>query len=184
MSTILLIDDSTRILADTAEKLEQAGYKYDYVDDYKVAFNFLRLSRPSVQIVVVSLNNSLGYPMMRKVQSLMSDRATIIVYSQDKDGTISSWIKKQKLPFFFKHDEEADAMFNSIKRSLYSKGQFFTHQQLLKLARVLSKYTNQAQQLVKEAAPHSKSLQELEHKLARKLDGIDKQRRFLSDLQK
>lgn len=184
MSTILLIDDSTGILADTAKKLEQAGYKYDYVNDYKVAFNFLRLSRPSVQIVIVSLNNSLGYPMMRKVHSLMSDRATIIIYSKDKDGAISNWVNKQQFPFYFKHDEQADEMFNSIKRSLFSKGQFFTHQQLLKLARVLSKYTNQAQQLVKDAAPGSKSLQELEHKLARKLDGIDKQRQFLSDLQK
>jgi two-component system response regulator ChvI len=184
MSTILLIDDSTSILANTAKKLEQAGYKYDYVDDYKTALNFLRLSRPSIQIVVVTLNNSLGYPMMRKLQTLMSNRATIIVYSQDKDGAISTWVEKHNMPHFFKHDTQEMQMLNRIKRSLYSKGQFFSHQQLSKLAKVLAKYTDQAERLVKETAPHSKSLQELEHKLARKLDGIDKQRRFLAEIQK
>lgn len=184
MSTILLVDDNTRILSNTAKSLEQAGYKYDYVDDYKTALNFLRLSRPSIEIVVVTLNNSLGYPMMRKVQTLMSDRATIIVYSKDADGVISAWIKKQQIPFFFKYNHEEDALFNQIKRSLYRKGQFFSHQQLSKLEKVLSQYTKQAERLVKETAPNSKSIQELQHKLARKLEGIEKQRKFLADVQR
>ncbi|RDX35212.1 response regulator [Kangiella sp. HD9-110m-PIT-SAG06] len=184
MSTILLVDDTTNILADTAKKLEQSGYKYDYVDDYKTALNFLRLSRPSIQIVVVTLNNSLGYPMMRKLQALMSDRATIIVYSQDSDGSISAWVKKQNIAHFFKHDVEELQLFNRIKRTLFSRGQFFTHQQLYQLTKVLSKYSDQAENLVKSTAPHSKSMQELQHKLARKLEGIDNQRRFLAEVQR
>lgn len=184
MSTILLVDDSTGILANTAKKLEQSGYKYDYVDDYKTALNFLRLSRPTIQIVIVALNNSLGYPMMRKMQSLMADRATIIVYSKDSDGAISTWVKKHKVPHFFLYDAQEEQMLSRIKRSLYSKGQFFTHHQLGELEKVLSKYTKQAQRLVKDTAPQSKSLQELQHKLARKLDGIDNQRRFLAEVQK
>ncbi|AKE52831.1 response regulator [Kangiella geojedonensis] len=184
MSTILLVDDNSNILANTAKHLEQSGYKYDYVDDYKTALNFLRLSRPSIQIVVITLNNSLGYPVMRKLQALMSDRATIIVYSKDSDGAISTWVKKHNVPYFFKHDIEELQLFNRIKRTLFSKGQFFTHQQLNKLAKILSKYTDQAESLVKSTAPHSKSLQELQHKLARKLEGIENQRRFLIDVQK
>jgi len=184
MSTILLVDDNTNILANTAKNLEDAGYKYDYVNDYKTALNFLRLSRPTIEIVVVTLNNSLGYPMMRKLQTLMTDRVTIIVYSNNTDRTISAWVKKQGIPFFFEHSHQENELFNRIKRSLYSKGQFFTHQQLLKLAKILSKYTIGADKLVKEIAPNSKSLQELQHKLARRLDGIDSQRRFLAEVQK
>ncbi|GAA4351157.1 response regulator [Kangiella taiwanensis] len=184
MSTILLVDDNTHILAGTAKHLEQSGYKYDYVDDYKTALNFLRLSRPSVQIVVVTLNNSLGYPMMRKLQALMSDRAPIIVYSEDNDGSISKWITKHNIPHFFRHDTEELQLFNRIKRTLFSRGQFFTHQQLSGLAKVLSKYTDQAESLVKSTAPHSKSIQELQHKLARKLEGIENQRRFLAEVQR
>ncbi|GAA4362300.1 response regulator [Kangiella marina] len=184
MSTILLVDDKTTILAGTAEILEQAGYKYDYVTDYKTALNFLRLSRPTIQIVVVTLNNSLGYPMMRKLQALMSDRAAIMVYSEDKDNAISAWVKKHNFPFFYKHPTEEPQLFNRIKRTLFSKGQFFTHQQLVKLVEVLSQYTSEAEDLVKSTAPQSKSLQELQHKLARKLEGIENQKQFLAAVQR
>ncbi|AOE50664.1 response regulator [Kangiella sediminilitoris] len=184
MSTILLVDDDSNILANTAKKLEDAGYKYDYVNDYKTALNFLRLSRPTIQIVVVTLNNSLGYPVMRKLHSLMADRATIIVYSNNKDRSIANWVKKHNIPYFFEHHQQEEQLFNHIKRSLYRQGQFFSHQQLSMLATILAKYTNDAESLVKQTAPHSKSLQELQHKLARKLDGIDNQRRFLSEVQK
>lgn len=184
MSTILLVDDDSNILTNTAKKLEEAGYKYDYVNEYKTALNFLRLSRPSIQIVVVTLNNSLGYPMMRKLYSLMADRATIIVYSNNKDRSVAHWAKKHGINHFFEHHQQEEQLFNRIKRSLYRQGQFFSHQQLSKLSQVLSKYTSQAESLVKETAPHSKSLQELQHKLARKLNGIDNQRRFLAEVQK
>lgn len=61
---------------------------------------------------------------------------------------------------------------------------FFTNQQLKELTSTLAKYTIDAEKMVKETAPQSKSLQELQHKLARRLDGIENQRGFLLEAQK
>lgn len=184
MSAILLVDDSHEILANTAQQLTAAGHDYHYAADYKEALNYIRLNRPQIRIVVVALNNALGYPSLRKIKSGMSERATIIVYSDNKDQTIASWVKKLGIEHYFEHNRQEIDLFNRIKRSLFQKGMFFTSQQLKNLIVTLSKYTQDAEQLVKETAPQSKSLQELQHKLARRLEGIENQRGFLLEAQK
>lgn len=184
MSAILLVDDNREILANTAQQLTAAGHDYHYVTDYKDGLNYIRLNRPQIRIVVVALNNALGYPSLRKIKSSMSDRATIIVYSENKDQTISSWVKKLGIDLFFQHSRQEIDLFNRIKRSLFQRGMFFSSQQLKKLITTLSKYTTDAERLVKETAPQSKSMQELQHKLARRLEGIENQRGFLLDAQK
>ncbi|ACV25887.1 response regulator [Kangiella koreensis] len=184
MSAILLVDDSREILSNTAQQLTAAGHDYHYVSDYKDALNYIRLNRPQIRIVVVALNNALGYPSLRKIKSSMSDRATIIVYSENKDQTIGSWVKKLGIELFYEHNRQEIDVFNRIKRSLFQKGMFFTNQQLKELTSTLAKYTIDAEKMVKETAPQSKSLQELQHKLARRLEGIENQRGFLLDAQK
>ncbi|AUD78093.1 response regulator [Kangiella profundi] len=184
MSAILLVDDSHEILANTAQQLTAAGHDYHYAADYKEALNYIRLNRPQIRIVVVALNNALGYPSLRKIKSGMSERATIIVYSDNKDQTIASWVKKLGIEHYYEHNRQEIDLFNRIKRSLFQKGMFFTNQQLKELTSTLSKYTSDADKLVKETAPQSKSLQELQHKLARRLEGIENQRGFLLEAQK
>ena len=184
MSAILLVDDSHNNLADTAQQLTAAGHDYHLVTDYKEALNYIRLNRPQIRIVVVALNNALGYPSLRKIKSNMFNRATIIVYSENKDQSIGQWVKKLGIDLFYEHDSQQTDLFNRIIRSLFQQGMFFTKQQLKDLTATLSKYTADAPKLVKEFAPQSKSLQELQHKLARRLEGIEKQRGFLLEAQK
>ncbi|NVK21307.1 MAG: response regulator [Kangiellaceae bacterium] len=183
MSGILVVDDSKRILANTAEQLKSAGYDFEYFSDYKSASNYLRLNRPKIKLVLFSLSNSLGYPVLRKLKSTMSDRATVIVCSDMNDKSINDWVQKMGIEYYFEPEKQQRELLNRIKRSMFKTGKFFTDHQLNHLIKALSKYTNGAEALVKEIAPKSKSLQELQHKLARRLDGIDAQRKFLTEVQ-
>ena len=183
MSTILVVDDSKRILANTAEQLKSVGYNFEYFSDYKSATNYLRLNRPKIKLVLFSLSNSLGYPVLRKLKTSMSERATIIVCSDMQDKAINNWVKKIGIEHYFEPETQQKELLNRIKRSMFKTGKFFTDQQLGYLVKTLSKYTDGADILVKEIAPKSKSLQELQHKLARRLNGIETQRKFLTEVQ-
>ena len=184
MSAILVVDDSKRILANTAEQLKSAGYDFEYFSDYKSASNYLRLNRPKIKLVLFSLSNSLGYPVLRKLKTTMSERATVIVCSNMEDKSINDWVNKMAIEHHFDPNSQQKELLNRIKRSMFKTGKFFTDQQLSFLSKTLAKYTNGAEALVKEIAPKSKSLQELQHKLARRLNGIEAQRKFLTEVQR
>lgn len=184
MSAILLVDDNERILESTASQLKLSGHDVDYVTDYKQAANYLRLNRPNVNIVVITLNNSLGYPSLRKIKSLIHQQTTLIIYSKNHETSLKDWTIKLGIEHFFEHPNQEIDLYNRIKRSLFRRGMFFTHQQLSSLTVTLAKYTDGADVLVKEIAPKSKSLQELQHKLARRLPGIEVQRKFLAEVQR
>lgn len=183
MDTILLVDDSTENLSGTHKALQKAGYNVAYVTDYQQAFAHIRMFNEEMSTLVVSLNNSLGYPFLRKLNSEVHANSKIIIYSSNPASSIKQWVERAGFKRFLQHPKDEGSLFNRIKANFYQKGIFFTNEELDKLTATFSKYNTSAERLVKHKALHSKSIQELQHKLARCLTDFEHQKKFLAEVQ-
>lgn len=183
MKKLLLLDDDKKYLANLIEELKLAGCEIKYVNSSQDADAYIKQEAQNLGMVIVALNNALGYPAVRKIKRSISSQVTLSIFS-DSDGiSLREWVYKQNIKNFYSAPHETKELIDLCKKVILNKNIHFSHKQLLGLYETLSKYTDSADNLVQQHAANSNSIQELQHKLARSLTNYEHQKSFLTEVQ-
>ncbi len=178
-----MLDDDKGHLAKLIKELELAGCVVEYVKTSQDADAFINAEKQKLGLVLVSLNNALGYPAVRKIVRSAGKQTQLCIYSDSDSVTLREWVYKQDINSFFTAPHQQSDLINFCKKIILKKNIHFNHKQLVELAKTLSKYTEKAHNLVQEHAANSNSIQELQHKLARSLTNYEHQKNFLTEVQ-
>lgn len=183
MKKVLLLDDEKNYLAETIKELKLAGCYVTYTDAATEAQEFIAQHKNELSMVVVSLNNALGYPAVRKINRSIEEKTQLCIYTCSESSSLREWIYKQNITSVFAAPKEKNEFVQHCKRVVLRKNIHFNHSQLVELTNVLSKYTDSADNLVQKHSANSNSIQELQHKLARSLSSFEHQKNFLTEVQ-
>lgn len=183
MKKLLLLDDDKKHLAALLKELKLAGCVLEYVNTSQDANTYIQSEQEAIGLVLVSLNNALGYPAVRKIKRSISDKTQLCIYSDSDSVSLREWVYKQNIKNFFTAPFEKKELIDFCKKVILKKNVHFSHKQLLELYQTLSKYTDSADNLVQQHAANSNSIQELQHKLARSLPNYEHQKNFLTEVQ-
>ncbi len=183
MNKLLLLDDDKNYLAEILQELKLAGCILEYVNSSPEADGFIVKEKQSIGLVLVSLNNALGYPAVRKIKRSIDASTQLCIYSESDSVSLREWVYKQGIENFFTAPFQKAELIDFCKKLLLNKNIHFSHRQLLELSKTLSKYTDAADNLVQQHAASSNSIQELQHKLARSLSSFEHQKDFLTEVQ-
>lgn len=183
MKKLLLLDDDKNYLADILQELKLAGCILQYVNSSQEADAFIQQEKSDVGLVLVALNNALGYPAVRKIKRSIADSTQLCIYSDSDSVSLREWVYKQGIDDFYTAPFQKNELIEFCKKQLLKKSIHFSHQQLLSLSETLAKYTDAADNLVQQHAASSNSIQELQHKLARSLSSYEHQKKFLTEVQ-
>ncbi|WP_251359029.1 response regulator [Kangiella sp. TOML190] len=183
MKKLLLLDDDKKYLAETVKELKLAGCDITYLNSGSQALEFVEQHKSELGMIIIALNNALGYPTVRKVKRAVQNTIDICIYSDSGSTSLREWVYRQQINAFFTAPFEKDDLIDDCKRIILKKNIHFSHKQLLGLTEVLAKYTDSADNLVQKHAANSNSIQELQHKLARSLTNFEHQKNFLTEVQ-
>ena len=183
MKKILLLDDEKNYLAETLKELKLAGCQLEYVTTSQEADAIIAEAKNDLGMVAIALNNALGYPATRKIKRSIHAETQVCVYSASDSTSLREWVYRQGIENFFTAPYQKEEFVDFCKKHLLKKNIHFSHKQLLGLTETLSKYTDAADNLVQQHAASSKSIQELQHKLAHSLNSFEHQKNFLTEVQ-
>ena len=183
MNKLLLLDDDKGYLADILQELKLAGCVLHHVNTSGEADTCIAEEKSSLGLVLVSLNNALGYPAVRKIKRSISSNTQLCIYSDSDNVSLREWVYRQGINNFFTAPFQKIELIDFCKKLLLNKNIHFSHKQLVGLSETLSKYTDAADNLVQKHAASSNSIQELQHKLARSLSSYEHQKNFLTEVQ-
>lgn len=183
MNKLLLLDDDKNYLAEILQELKLAGCILEHVNSSQEADAFIVKEKHSIGLVLVSLNNALGYPAVRKIKRSIDSRTQLCIYSESDSVSLREWVYRQGIENFFTAPFQKTELIDFCKKLILNKNIHFSHRQLLDLSETLAKYTDAADNLVQKHAASSNSIQELQHKLARSLGSYEHQKDFLTEVQ-
>ncbi len=183
MKKILLLDDDKQYLKETLQEIKLSGCVYEYFQSSQDAHSFIEAESNNIGLVIVALNNALGYPAIRKIKRSITPNTELSIYSDSASLSLREWVFKQEIKHYYTAPFQKSELIDFCKKLILNKSIHFNHQQLLDLSNTLSKYTDIADNLVQQHAANSNSIQELQHKLARSLTNYEHQKNFLTEVQ-
>ncbi len=101
MKKLLLLDDDKKYLAETVKELKLAGCEISYLNRGSQALEFIEQQPQAVGMIIIALNNALGYPTVRKIKRAINSKTELCVYSDSDSTSLREWVYRQQINSFF-----------------------------------------------------------------------------------